>query len=544
MDKFLIINLKRLGDIYSTHHLIDLIKRENPHAEISLLVYNEFERATKTIPNIQNVFSIDRKKLLTFKNNKIYNDAFALNLFLESMKEIRETKWKNIITHSNDLITTYLASSLNSENILGTSRDENNNLVFFNDWSMTLNEVITSSFNSPFTYIDMQKLIFSPQADHQTSTTLMSNSKHDNAVKENFSKLKEDGAKSIVGIQLKTSTESKDIPENLILDTIEDLLSMNLYTPVILIAPIEEEIKYAQKINSAFNNSIVVIEADLLAINSVIKELDLLITPDSAIKHIADIYKIPTIEISLGNSPLFKQGSISTDTVILTNSVEHRSFKDTVEQCQIRSSDIIKSVIYLSSEHKEQFSTTAFVTAYKSMRDDCGTFYTPINDDYNAHIELNRISSRIILKKFFSEKNNDLLYKQILSEKKTTIAKWLEVEKKSVSTAIIDLLGTIRSLVVTKENPKSMNSFVQHIEKIFSYCDNINLTKIPALIFRSKIENLPPQSFVHNYDIIDSLLYDFKNQLQIIMQTTQELEKRITLVGANKIKSPRRELND
>ena len=59
MKSILIVNLRRLGDIYTTSHLINSLTSSS-NCQISTLVYKESEAAAKTIKNITNVYTIDR----------------------------------------------------------------------------------------------------------------------------------------------------------------------------------------------------------------------------------------------------------------------------------------------------------------------------------------------------------------------------------------------------------------------------------------------------------------------------------------------------
>jgi ADP-heptose:LPS heptosyltransferase len=76
MKKILIINLRRLGDVFSTAHLINSLTA-NGENQVSLLSYKESSKASNILKNVSNVFEIDRKELITLKTNKLFSDGFA-----------------------------------------------------------------------------------------------------------------------------------------------------------------------------------------------------------------------------------------------------------------------------------------------------------------------------------------------------------------------------------------------------------------------------------------------------------------------------------
>ena len=47
MNKVLFINLRRFGDIFSTAHIADALKKENDNIEISILIFKEYESGLK-----------------------------------------------------------------------------------------------------------------------------------------------------------------------------------------------------------------------------------------------------------------------------------------------------------------------------------------------------------------------------------------------------------------------------------------------------------------------------------------------------------------
>ena len=325
MSEILIINLRRFGDIISSAHLINSLAAADPGNHISLLINQEFEKATEIIRPIEVVYAINRKHILTLFNNEIFSDALALEEFWETLSVLKNKKWDKIINYSNDPVSTYLTSYLlhgrEESTYVGLKYAKNNIAIPSSDWAIIFNDVLTSYPYTPIHFLDcyhkMADVAYASPAE-----ILLNEKEHESTVRNNFKQIRQKHAESgqeikIIGLQLKTSESDKDIPFEVISDLIDKILDHPQYYPVLLIAPNEDERTYAAAINKNFMNSLVTIEADFLAVTSVIKNLDLLLTPDTVIKHIADLLEVPTIEIALGAAPFLKQGTCNPGNLLL-----------------------------------------------------------------------------------------------------------------------------------------------------------------------------------------------------------------------------------
>ena len=111
-SQYLIINLRRFGDIMTSAHLVSVLKEREPSCEISFLVYEESARAAHILADVNKVYAIDRKRIGTLKENRLFSDAFALNTLTEVLGEVRKVEWKAVINTSNDIVGCHLLSYL------------------------------------------------------------------------------------------------------------------------------------------------------------------------------------------------------------------------------------------------------------------------------------------------------------------------------------------------------------------------------------------------------------------------------------------------
>ena len=102
MNSLLIVNFKRLGDVYTTSHLIQSVKAENPHCKIGMVVFSEFEQAARNINDVDEIYTVSRKRLSTLLKNKIFNNAKALEEVHELAHSILKGSWSELFNMSND----------------------------------------------------------------------------------------------------------------------------------------------------------------------------------------------------------------------------------------------------------------------------------------------------------------------------------------------------------------------------------------------------------------------------------------------------------
>lgn len=535
--KILIINLRRLGDVYSTAHLISSM-HQNESCQIELLVYKESVKAAQNIKGVHKIHTIDRQEIATLKANKLFSDGFALELLYNQTKAITETHWDNIVNFSNDQIGAYLTSYFkeSTQKVTGIHFGEDRNIVTQNDWELVFNDVLSSMKYSPIHFVDCyHQMLATPYKKGQE--LLITNQAHNEAAFANLSHIRktygEGSTTKVIAIQPLTADTCKNIPFNTVCDFISALNSTKEFIPLILIAPTQEERDYAEKINEAFENKLIIVEADLQAVASVLMNIDLLVTPDTVIKHIADLSDTPVIEVSLGYAPFLKQGTVNADNLVLTSKITDRNFSKAnyseqvtpAENFNIRASDIYASVLYYFSTRTAAPHLSENVTLYTVGRDNLGVTYRPVAGDIDTQIEINRIMTRLTVSALFDLEQDENNYVEVLKLSVKEARSWAESEKANITQVMKDLLGTLRSLLQLQENKKYGQEFAYNLGRLLANCESEHLTSIPSLIFRSKIESLGTNSLTKNIKEIEALLYELKSEIQKILGCIKLLEE-------------------
>ncbi len=536
MNKLLIINFKRYGDIYSSAHLISAIKAKHPDKEISLLIFEEFKNAASNINHIKNIFTIDRKKISSILKNKIYSNAYALIEFKAILEKLEKESFNEIFNYSNDLMSTNISSYLKSDKKIktyGTTINNDKTIHCSNDYALLFNDVLTEINNSPIHFQDCYANIASVDHTHNENT-IITLTKNDEEAEKTINLLRSSHhERKIIAIQVKTSSKSKDIPYLTLRNLIALVKENKDYTPLLLIAPIKEEKDFANKLNKEFCGSLVIVEADLCAAASILKNCDLLITPDTVIKHIADHLDIRVLEVSLGPSPFLKQGPFNAGNLVLTDIINERhfnnkDFKSSNFFSRITAEHIFSATEYLLSQ--KDLLLNSSVSLYQSVKDEFGVRYKIIGGEIPWQQEIDRL----IMREWISQKTKNLSLKSIYKEIENIPLKekniWVARNKNTVSHIMKDLLATLRTLANIKNGSKNSLFFIESLDKLLLSCIPSEAVSIPLFMFRSKIENIRQNDIDSSVIKFESLLFNLKTDLILYLDL-------ITKTEANPVKT-------
>lgn len=535
MKKILIINLRRLGDVFSTAHLINSMTATGTN-HVSLLTYKESSKAAENLRNIQELYEIDRKEIITLKTNKLFSDGFAFEQLFNQISNIKSQEWDQIINYSNDIVGAYLASYLKDscKHVIGVHFNGQRNVVTQNDWELLFNDVLPVVKYAPVHFVDCYHKMAGVSLVKE-GAKLKTNPRYNESAFNNINAVRKahhvpEGQSKIIGIQLKTADASKDIPEQTLHELITLIKANEELIPFLLIAPNDQERRMAEEFNKRHNDELVVVEADLLAVTSVLMNIDLLITPDTAVKHIADLTDTPVVEVSLGHAPFLKQGSYSKDALILTDTIATRGFTkgSTGSQSSISALDIMATTLYALTRSKSiKPRLSAGVTLYQASYDQMGIRYTPIAGTIDTKIEIQRLMSRQLINAMFEQNPDQEIYSDVCNLDLTTASESVAQEKNIVTNVMKDILGTLRSLLQSTENRKSSKDFVMNLGKLISHIEGDSLVQIPVAMFKSKIEAINVKTFEENAKEVEVLLYELKSDMQKILQCLKELEVQI-----------------
>ncbi len=533
--QYLIINLRRFGDIMTSAHLVSVLKEREPECEVSFLVYEESARAAHILADVKNVFAIDRKRIGTLKENRLFSDAFALNALSEILSEVKKVNWKSIINTSNDVVSCHLLSYLtfdHPEVFKGLRFNKNFNAESSSIWATAFNDVITSFKHTPIHFVDTFLGMSDAFQENIPVAKMKTNAEYDQTAALNFKKIREDlsGAGSdvkIVAIQLKASTVEKDIPFNSLIELINKLLDDPRFYPVLLVAPFADERNYANEVNQLFNNGLISIEADFLAMNSVLQNVDLLVTPDTVLKHQAELLGVPLVEISLGPSPFLRQGPVRPGNLILTPALSYRTWfekTDIAHDVIVSGQDIFEAVQIRLGFSNGQCELSRHLSLYVSRRGRTGTSYQVLAGEINVLHELNRLMAKEYLFDLMGIKRALITPALVENFNERQVLEWIAHQKQTITEVTQELLGTLRALLQVEKKTGEAKDFVTSLERLLKFCDKEELSGMAVLLFRARLEQMESKTPQENMKAAEQKLYALKDDMATLVVTIKNFE--------------------
>lgn len=536
MSQVLLVNLRRFGDIFGLGHVIAGLNASRPGVKVSLMVYKESLAAAKVLSGVHNIYTIDRKEIVTLKKNPIFSDGFALEKIFQDLKEVKATRWSDIINTSNDTVAAHLCGYLrgSTSKVTGMSYNTSGVVIPSSDWDEVYNSLLPIIPASPIHMTDCLHQMTATPIEAETEKVSL-NTKHNETAFKNINHIRNQKGPyaKVIGVQLFASTTDKELSYDASEALISALLGSDDYVPLVLHAPDAVERERVKNLNQRFTNRLVTVEADFNALSSVLLNLDLLVSVDTSVMHLADLNSTPVLELSLGPSPFLKQGPRTVDSLVLsprltTRVFESAAYKNNPELARSNHSlgagSIFGAIDYFFKVQETPILDPN-ITLYKVVQDELGVRYQAIAGSIDSRSEIQRLMSRAVLLSLFDREVSESIIEELRTFDSSTINAWCEREKFQITAITRDLLGTLRSLLKCLESKRAYTDFVTSLDRLLGHADTDAIGAVPTILFRSRIESINPNlSFNDKVKVIESFLYELKSDLQLVFRTLKSTE--------------------
>lgn len=292
------ISLLRLGDLILQKPLIEGLKKKYPQCEIHLLVNKQFAQAEFLFSGLVDRFIyFDRELLQKSCGENEFNIFWGLQNLKTFIEEINKIEYDRVYNFTHNRLTAHLAGMIKTKKQVGIYSRAG---VFFG-----LNNPWIQFFNSYFGR---------PEAVGFHYTELLAKALEIPIRLPSRALLPNPGGKCIL-LQPLTSDSKKNWGLEKFKALVNKLEQETTYRVQVLGAPFEKEI-----LERFFPASQLLI-CDLQSAVGHLAGAELLITGDTSIKHLAALYAVPTIELSLGSSQPLQVGTYAQDGIILESRV-------------------------------------------------------------------------------------------------------------------------------------------------------------------------------------------------------------------------------
>ena len=390
--------------------------------------------------------------------------------------------------------------------VTGVHFGDDNEKIYPNKSTILFDE-FQNSQSSPFTQQELLvKLLDVNFTDHK-EPELVPSGEYLSSVKSSFERIREnqrvyDREVKIAGIQIFSELASDSFDKDIILNLVDNILDRNDLFPILIISHSKEQRAFAKDINERLNNSLVIIEASYQALSAVVSNLDLLITPKSATKHLADLVKTSTIEVSFNKDNLFKQPSIRNNNILIHTN-------------QLKAVDAIMNAIEFKISGTNNFGSSHEVYQVQNVNNN--VIYLPLSNNYISQAKyLLREYKKIALNPELGVPDLKCVNKELLKE-------YFEEEKICAMNILKDVLSLLRSIKEFKNTRRSQR-FIESTDKIFEHINEETMFSPILTLFKNKLENLKTNNVTDSIALVEQYTYDLKNEIQLILNNIKGID--------------------
>ena len=157
MNKILILNITRMGDIIQSSQLVKGLKKKYKNSCITYVPLENFKGATSLIPEIDEVISLDFSNILKDIDSLSLEKAYKSCLELISEKKFG--KYDLLINLSFSKLSGFLSFLIHSNEKHGLVYSETNDFQVKDKWSSFLLSIVDYRELSPFNLVDIYSRI-------------------------------------------------------------------------------------------------------------------------------------------------------------------------------------------------------------------------------------------------------------------------------------------------------------------------------------------------------------------------------------------------
>ncbi len=311
MKNIMIVHMLRLGDLIQSASFIYSIREKYPEARLSILINQDAKAAIPLMPYVDKFYIFERgktQKLLNDKNQSIYSAYDSVKALIE---QINSTAFDLLINCSHTLISAYFSKCIRAKEKIGAVKGNDSKTEFGSSWFQFLDHRASDPSVGEFHFNDVYFSAL-PKLKRQYKEGILPGRLSE----------KKSSYHSKVAVQFFTSDEKKNYPVDSYCEALKILHLMNPNIEFHLLgAPNEAEMLSELSKCELLGLNYKFQFLDLESTFHLIHDCDLLITPDTSIKHLAAYTKTPILEICLGSSNPFQTGAYR-DGVIIVQSKE------------------------------------------------------------------------------------------------------------------------------------------------------------------------------------------------------------------------------
>jgi len=519
MKKIVVVHLSRMGDMLQSIPFLASLKKQFPDSHISLLAYKHFFKIISSSNYIDKFIEIiDDKYLKAFEN-----DSMDEHLCLSLIENNEYLKFKYDLlfnlTHNNS--SALLSSYINAREKAGALLVDKE-LVVKNDWCKYFFALSNKREENLFNIVDIYQGI---AGGRRASSFKYYNDTFLNRGKDflkNYHFVKSD--EKIIAIQTGANLESKQWGKNNFLKLIE-LIKQNFKVVIILLgSKSEQEIGAYIESNIDFKIFNFIGLTEIEDLPGIIQDVDLLISSDSGLSHVAASVGVKTVTISFGAVYFAETSPYGDNNIILIPEINCYPCRVACQDFECKSMIDAESVLHAVkvSLFKEAYIESKNVLAYITKLDQNSLiYYYPLNKNISNNF-IKGVINQYLWSIFFNiQKHHEFSYsifnkygnpKQVMKIIDSYICFYKEMSAKyKLSIKMLNNYLFSKDAALKNDLQHSLNDFLKKFEEEIILSDES--------IFK----------YFHRYEMIDFPQSGNVDVLQVVLEKYSKLESITSL---------------
>ena len=308
--KFLVVSLLRLGDILLATSVVRSLKQQYPRAEIHILINGQFKSVSRLIPFVSKVYSFDRDGLQQIIGTPEHNLMEAYYRVEDLVEQLQTERYDHVLNLTHNRLSGWLTALVSCPNTSGVVFGADGKFAMGSDWFEYLNDFSDQDQRGHFHFVD----VFHYGAGLEGADRRIDLIETDDGRAFVEKLLKGRSRQKRILIQAGSAEKKKTFEPKKWKQIARSIAAAEPDAEILVLgSPAEREI--VNEISQGEN--FVPVIANLEEVYSLFNHCQLLITPDTSIKHLASATKIRILEVSLGSSEYQKTGAYTHGAVII-----------------------------------------------------------------------------------------------------------------------------------------------------------------------------------------------------------------------------------
>lgn len=308
--KTLVISLLRIGDLIMHTAVIRWLQSEGHNVDVMI---NREARGLLPLMKLKGKVHVFDRQLVQYSVGEPEVPAESGQRHIENLASaINSEKYDLVLNITNNQFSARFMDLIEAKNKIGLNyKDTNLTYRGSGYWTDYLNVLDDYAQGSRFHLSD----ILMAMAGKKQGVYLPLLSETDNGQLEAFDYIEHDNYVCIQGL-------TSDVKKNWGLANWEQLcwlLIRELNVPIYVLCSPSERLIYESQLSKELLDKVRLCETSLEGAYSILKKSRLLISGDTAIKHMASALEVPTIELVLGSSKYFETGYYGSQGLLLIN---------------------------------------------------------------------------------------------------------------------------------------------------------------------------------------------------------------------------------